>query len=102
MGNMPQQLIRTDSEYIASLLTRTQVRPDAGPQDIAAVADGVAQFIRRQDLQGQIDREIVRLYIEQISNETADAAPKASHSPQDAVIWTDGSCIGNPGKGGWA
>ena len=102
MGNTPQQTIRADSEYIASLLARTQVQPEAGPQSIAAITDGIEQFIRRQDLQGQIDREIVRLYIEQVSNGTADATPKAGHSPQDAVIWTDGSCIGNPGKGGWA
>lgn len=105
MNNANQQPIRADRGYIASRLAQAQVEPKAGPQDVEAVANGLVQFISRHDLQGQIDREIARLYIEQVVNRgstVADTAPPDAHAPQDVVIWTDGSCIGNPGKGGWA
>ena len=33
---------------------------------------------------------------------TADSKPLATHSEQVVEIFTDGSCVGNPGPGGWA
>ena len=109
---MTQQPVRTDSEYVANLLNNTMAQRPASEPVMAAITEGLKRFAARHDLQGKIDREILRLYVEcrkdsarRLANRPDDiAAPAATdgRAPQKFIICTDGSCIGNPGQGGWA
>ena len=55
-----------------------------------AIQRKLRQFVNDQDFQQTVDQEILRLY------EAKTQPPVCAH----AVIWTDGSCLGNPGPGG--
>ena len=71
-------------------ITETLRRPI--PRDhMEVIRRQLEQFVRDQDFQQAVDREILRLC-------QAESQPPVF---DQAVIWTDGSCLGNPGKGGW-
>lgn len=72
-------------------ITETLRRPIPADQ-MEVIQRQLEQFIREQDFQQAVDREILRLY-------QAETQPTVS---EQAVIWTDGSCLSNPGRGGWA
>ena len=89
-------IIYANPAYIIRLLEAEH--QTVSVEDAYEIPKGLREFIVSQDLQGQIDREIKRLY----TLGSAEGAPTvATALPEHTVLCTDGSCIGNPGKGGW-
>ena len=81
--------IHTDAAHISTLLPQP-----VSPADQDTIQRKLRQFLKEQNFQQVVDREIRRIY-------EAEIRPPAD-DPDHAVIWTDGSCQGNPGPGGWA
>lgn len=95
-------IIYANPAYIISLLEAEH--PAVSVENAYEITKGLREFIVRQDLQGLIDQEIRRLYtLDSAANSPATTrdAQSANALPNHTVLCTDGSCLGNPGKGGW-
>ena len=100
MGN----IIYANPAYIVRLLESDH--PPISTEAATEITEGLQKFIVRQDFQGQIDQEIRRLYNQRPAQNTAPASAnddtaQTTAYPDHTVLCTDGSCLGNPGKGGW-
>lgn len=97
-------IVYANPAYIIRLLEAEH--PSVTVDAATEITKGLRDFIVQQDLQGQIDREIRRLYSQRPAHDTAPASAnddtaKATVYPDHTILCTDGSCLGNPGKGGW-
>ena len=109
---MPNHIIHCDDVYLAGLIAqRHGVLVTPKSPEIERLTQEIADFIREQSWQEEIDLKATALYAEiKEANQSPARLPQETATTESnnrscdtapASIYTDGACKGNPGPGGW-
>ena len=86
--------IQYHADHCQELISDNGTAPTS--QQVQSIADEIAKFVDEQNFQEQIDERIRQFYREMTDQPQPDQKPKTP-----VTVHTDGSCLGNPGPGGW-